>query len=311
MILCIGTTPTVQRVMIFNSVEISAVNRAAQTIEDASGKSLNVAKVLRALGQDVVATGFLGGDRGKFVRAAMQKMGVRLEFVEISAQTRMCITVVDRAAGAHTELVEEAAPAEPQAWEALRDTIQSLLRDCRFATMSGTIVQGGPDTFYADCVRMAHQQNVPVLVDATGPVMKHALAARPTVMKVNRGELAASVDMTLDTPEATIRAMHRAMELGAGKVVVTLGGNGAMASDGKCDWRIGAPHVQVNSTIGSGDSFTAGLVKGLLENGNLPEACRLAAACGAANALTAMAGEVHVEDVNRLLPQVSVERIGG
>lgn len=309
MILCIGTTPTVQRVMIFDSVKTSAVNRAVQTIEDASGKSLNVAKVLRVLGEDVVATGFLGGDRGEFVRAALSRMGVKLEFVPIAPQTRMCVTVVDRAAGTHTELVEESAPADAKAWDALRAKIAELVRRARFVTMSGTIVTGGPPEFYADCVKFSNEAGVPVLVDATGQAMKLALTAGPTFMKVNRGELASAVEMTLDAPESIVRAMHRAIGLGAGKVVVTLGGKGAMASDGKRAWRITVPSVKVNSTIGSGDSFTAGLVKGLVDGAELPEACRLGGACGAANALTAMSGDVHIEDVRRIQPQVSVEEL--
>lgn len=306
MILCIGTTPAVQRVMVFDSMKISSVNRAMRTIEDASGKSVNVAKVLRVLGQDVVASGFLGGDRGALVGEALRKMGIGLEFVPVAAQTRMCITVVDRGASTHTELVEESSPVEAAAWEQLRAKIAALVRQARYVTMSGTIAAGGPARFYADCVGVARAASVPVLVDATGQAMKLALAAGPTVMKVNRGELGSSVEMPTDSPMAVTKAMRRAIELGAGMVAVTLGGDGAMASDGKRDWRINVPSVKVHSTIGSGDAFTAGLVKALAGGADLPEACRLGAACGAANALTSMSGEVRLADVERILPEITV-----
>ncbi len=61
MILCIGTTPAAQRVMIFHRVNVDHVNRAALTLDGAAGKSINVAKVLHALGGPVTAVGFLGG----------------------------------------------------------------------------------------------------------------------------------------------------------------------------------------------------------------------------------------------------------
>jgi len=65
MILCIGTTPAAQRVMVFHRLTLDAVNRATTTLDGAAGKSVNVAKVLQALGEHPVAAGFLGGDRGE------------------------------------------------------------------------------------------------------------------------------------------------------------------------------------------------------------------------------------------------------
>ena len=73
MILCLGTTPAVQRVMVFTKLTLDAVNRAATTLDGAAGKSVNVAKVLKSLGERPVATGFLGGDRGTFVRRCSTK----------------------------------------------------------------------------------------------------------------------------------------------------------------------------------------------------------------------------------------------
>ena len=54
MILCIGTTPAAQRVMIFRKLVLEGVNRAVLTLDGVAGKSVNVAKVLHALGQPVV-----------------------------------------------------------------------------------------------------------------------------------------------------------------------------------------------------------------------------------------------------------------
>src|SRR5208282_6743867 len=103
MILCIGTTPAAQRVMVFRKLALDAVNRAETTLDGAAGKSVNVAKVLKALGEHPVATGFLGGDRGQEVRALMEAQGIEMEFVEVSARTRQCITVFDKSANTHTE----------------------------------------------------------------------------------------------------------------------------------------------------------------------------------------------------------------
>src|SRR6266481_946041 len=87
MILCIGTTPAAQRVMIFRKLMIDSVNRASATLEGAAGKAINVAKVLKALGEHPVATGFLGGDRGASILALLQAKRIDSEFVIVSART--------------------------------------------------------------------------------------------------------------------------------------------------------------------------------------------------------------------------------
>src|SRR5208282_1639928 len=101
-ILCLGTTPAVQRVMVFRKLALDAVNRAATTLDGAAGKSINVAKVLKTLGEQPVATGFLGGDRGEFLRMALREKGIESDFVTVSTWTRQCLTMIDESAGTHT-----------------------------------------------------------------------------------------------------------------------------------------------------------------------------------------------------------------
>src|SRR5437016_1249944 len=112
MILCIGTTPAVQRVMVFPTLALDHVNRATATLEGAAGKSVNVAKVLQALGEAPVAMGFLGGDRGEFLRGVLKANGIETDFVTVGAPTRQCLTVIDEAARTQTELIEESAAVE-------------------------------------------------------------------------------------------------------------------------------------------------------------------------------------------------------
>ena len=95
MILCVGTTPVMQRTMTFARLQIDAVNRAADVRESASGKSINVARVAHTLGAEVVATGFLGGPRGAFIRSDLDSAGIAHDFVSVRPNTRMCVTMID------------------------------------------------------------------------------------------------------------------------------------------------------------------------------------------------------------------------
>ncbi len=151
-ILCIGTTPAAQRVMIFRKLTPDAVNRAVTTLDGVAGKAINVAKILKALGAHPVATGFLGGQRGEFLRAVMAEKQIESDFVTVKAPTRQCITVIDESAGTHTELVEESRPVGPADFKKFMAVVRRHIAGCRAVVMSGTIASGGPATLYHDCV---------------------------------------------------------------------------------------------------------------------------------------------------------------
>jgi tagatose 6-phosphate kinase len=308
-ILCIGTTPAVQRVMVFPKLAVGAVNRAATTIDGAAGKSVNVAKVLHALGECVVATGFLGGARGEFVRNVLRERGIALAFIPVEEQTRQCTTVIDESAGAQTELVEESRPVAPDNYEKLIRFIRRRIQGCRAVVMSGTLTPGAPADFYFECTRLARAAGVLSMVDAQGPALLKALKASPGLVKPNRSDLAATVGRAVKNQAEVVSGMRELRELGAERVVVTAGNQPTLAFDGRNVWRVHTPRIPAVNPIGSGDAFAAGLVWRLSRGDDLGEACRWASAAGAANALTLMAGEVDREEVERLARRTLVERL--
>jgi tagatose 6-phosphate kinase len=308
-ILCLGTTPCAQRVMLFRQLVLDAVNRAGTTLDVASGKSINVAKVLKVLGEQPVAVGFIGGDRGEFIRASLARLEIDGDFVTVTARTRQCTTVIDESAGTHTELVEESKGVEPADGEKLMTVIRRRISGCQAAVMSGTIAPGAPVDLYFQCTQLAEAAGALSVVDAQKAPLLEALKAGPGLVKPNRPELAATVERDLAEDAAVMSAMRELGERGAKRVIVTAGKDPALAFDGRDFWQILAPRIQVVNPTGSGDAFTAGLVWRLLRGDDLGEACRWAAAAGAANALTAPVGEVERAEVDRLAPEVEVRKL--
>jgi tagatose 6-phosphate kinase len=308
-ILCIGTTPAAQRVMIFRKLTPDAVNRAVTTLDGVAGKAINVAKILKTLGAHPIATGFLGGARGEILRAEMAERKIESDFVTVKAPTRQCITVIDESAGTHTELVEESRPVTPADFGKFMAVIRRGIAGCRAAVMSGTVASGGPKFLYHDCTRLAENAGALSVVDAQGAALTEALEAKPGLVKPNRPELAATVGRKLKSEADVMRAMRELCERGAQRVIVTAGREPALAFDGKIFRRIITPRIQVVNPIGSGDAFTAGVVLRLLRGDDLGEACRWGAAAGAANALTPQPGALNRKDVTRLAREVRVQTI--
>jgi 1-phosphofructokinase family hexose kinase len=309
MLLCLGTTPVFQRSMVFDRVTPDAVNRARQVWDYASGKSVNVARVLHSLGGDALATGFAGGDRGAAMLRDLDAAGVRHDFVTVDAPTRQCVTVIDRAAGTATELVEESHPVAADDWDRLGTKLDQLLPSADAFILSGSLPPGADDGFYLQCLRRARAPRPRVIIlDTRGEPLRRALAHDgPFVVKLNRDELAVTVAAEPCTDDEVLRAMRQITPAG-GAAVTTSGAHGILASDSQHRaWRLRPPTVRADSAVGSGDAFAAGLAVATLDGQPLPHACVLAAACGAANAMTPLAGHLRATDVQSLATRVSVE----
>jgi tagatose 6-phosphate kinase len=306
MIVCLGTTPVYQRSMVFERLRPGEVNRAAAVHDYASGKSINVARALKTLGEDVVATGFVGrGERGDALLADLDRAGVRNDFVRVAPPARQCVTVIDRAAATATELVEESQAVSPENWGALAQKFGELVPVARGFVLSGSLPPGAPDHFYAACLRRIGC-GAPVILDARRGPLRQALKEPGFIAKLNRDELAETVGSPVDNDKDLHRAVHEITPR-EGAAVVTAGARGVVAFDGERFWRVGPPRVEAKSAVGSGDAFAAGMMTGLLRGKPLQDACALGAACGAANAMTDLAGHLSPADVETLLPRVRVE----
>jgi 1-phosphofructokinase family hexose kinase len=306
MILCLGTTPALARTMIFDEVIADDVNRATSILESASGKSINAAKVARLLGEEVVATGFLGGDGGRFIRAQLDQFGIKHKFVDVRQRTRTCITVIDEQNGQSTELIEEPEPIDPAAWDQLRRTYKELVATARIVILSGSLPPGGPIEFYAECVSIAHGAKARSIVDARGEVMAQAIFAKPYLIKPNEDELAETTGVPIDSDGTLREAVREVLQAGATWCLVTRGGEPAIVASEEGSCQITPPGVQVVSPIGSGDALAAGVAVGLLRNMSVPDAAKLGVACGSANAKNPLAGFIKVDDVYDLHPQVQL-----
>jgi tagatose 6-phosphate kinase len=304
MILCVGTTPTMQRTMRVERLLIDEVNRAVSVHEHASGKSVNVARVLGVLGEVALATGLAGGRRGQGLLEDMTRAAIPHDFIQTAQETRLCTTMIDQSAGTATELVEEAPAASPEEWSQLIARIESRVAEASAMVFSGTIAPGAPIDF---CDRWIGRVPV-VVVDAKGEPMRRALAARSgrVIAKLNRAELAQTLNQKLETDTELYSAMRCAGPVD-GWLIVTMGKDGAAAwAEGRL-WRVTSPKVNVVSAIGSGDAFAAGLVAAMPRG--IEESLRLACACGVANAMTPHSGEVRREDVHRILPDIQVKHV--
>ena len=284
MILTVTLNAAIDKRYDVDDLAIGQVRRVRRVLASAGGKGLNASRGALLCGQEVVATGFVGGFAGKFVTSEITAEGMRDEFLRVAGETRTCINVID-AAGNSTELLEPGVTIGEADLSSLFERYESLLDSVDVVTLSGSAPNGCPTDVYAKLVTAARQHGVPVVLDTSGELLQIGLMSRPTVVKPNREELAALVGSPLADDQAVVAAARRLTAQGPEWVVVSLGAEGAVAVSAHRAVHVSAPLVTAVNPVGCGavlvGALASGLASGLTVDAALADAVRVSAAAAA------------------------------
>ena len=316
MILAVTLNPALDVTHHVRHADWDGVNRPHRVLTRPGGKGLNVARVLRTLGADVRAIGLAGGLDGQAVREGLAAAGVPATFTPIAGLTRRTFTVVDEAAGRVAAFNEPGPAVAYGEYRRFRTLFGRALAGCSVAVLSGSVPPGVPATGYAALTQTAAAAGVPVILDADGPALRHALAAGPAVVKPNLAELERAAGRQLraggEPDLAAVAAAARELTAaGAGAAVVSLGPRGLLAVTADGAWLAAPAARAAGNPTGAGDAVVAGLALGLSLGRSWEERLRACAALGAAAVAAPAAGEISLDDYHRELDRVELAVIGG
>ncbi len=307
-ILFVAANTSIDRFHEVGHLAPGAIHRPDRVVAVPGGKGLNAARAAALLGADVVVAGIAGGRAGEWIADRLADLGIRASLIRSVGETRTCLSVLDRSDGSLTEFYEPGQAIGADTWAALEEAIKDHIAtgELGTVTMSGSLPPGAPVDGYARIVRMAADAGIPVIVDAHGPALDHAIAAGPSVVKINAAE--AGAPSAADP--GVVPAARAILARGARSVVVTLGSEGAIAVDDSGAWRLVGPPARGAYPVGSGDAFLAGLAMGTVDGLGLVDAARHGIAAGYANAQLPGAGTLDPAAAKAALDQVAAEPIG-
>lgn len=309
MLLAVGPNPTIDRILHVPEICIGTVHRATRVELGAGGKGLNTTRVASILGYPVLTTGPMAGHSGRLLADLAAADGLPADWYWLEGVETRLTTLIHLPAG-DTTVFNEPGPTMSEAdWQGFAGHITRLAEAARAVAFCGSVLPGVQAEALGELARLLAAGLRHVYVDSSGLALA-AVLERPAglCVKVNRAELAGGLgrepaDLSLPQLRA---AGQMLLERGATLVVVTLGGEGAVAIAPEGAWHARPPALPVVSTVGSGDSLLAGLALSRLDGRGPKEALAYGVACGAANALTAMPGRLDPQTVQELLPRVAL-----
>lgn len=286
-----------------DAVVPDASHRVRAVHERAGGKGINVARVLRTMGREVVCTGLLGGPTGARIAADLLAAGMPSAMSPIGGESRRTVSVVSTATGGSTLFNEPGPTVTDDEWRAFLGRYAALAAAARVVVMSGSLPPGIPDSAYDLLVRIARDHEARTIVDADDMPLARSLEAEPDIVKPNGAELVASTGLADEA-----RAMRWMQGAGARAVVATFGADGLVALTGDGAWRarLERPVDGVNPT-GAGDAVAAALAAGLEDGCDWPSMLTDAVAWSAAAVTAPLAGDLDPTTLADVRSSVLVE----
>lgn len=310
MIVTVTLNAALDRTLSVPNFQLGHRHRASSSLMLPGGHGVNVARALKLLGEPVIATGLAGGRTGTSIVEELTREGILNDFVRIDDESRTSMAVADPTNNQVTEINEYGPSVAESELEILLDKIHYLGRGADILVLAGSLPRDVPDEFYATTMRRLRRDGLATAVDVSGPRLRAAMAAEPTIVSPNRREAEEILGYEFaDDGEALAGAVELA-EMGA-SVALLHDENGCVAcfADGKrrrC-FTARVPRVdEVVSTVGSGDSFLAGFLSAWYAEATPEDALRRAVATGAANTLALGAGIFVQGDLDALTRQVEV-----
>lgn len=284
MIYTVTFNPSLDYIVTVDNFTCGIVNRTKDEIIFPGGKGINVSMVLKNLGYESTALGFLAGFTGRELQRLLEEKGITTDFITVvKGMSRINVKL---RSDQESEINGQGPAIEKEDIAKLYEKLDAL-KDGDILVLAGSIPDVMPGSMYMDIMKHLQDKKLKIVVDATKDLLVNVLQYHPFLIKPNNHELGEIFGVTIESKEDVVIYAKKMQEMGARNVLVSMAGEGAVlvTEDGSI-FKAEAPKGKVVNSVGAGDSMVAGFLAGYLENGNYADAFRMGVCTGSASAFS-------------------------
>ncbi|WP_053219984.1 1-phosphofructokinase [Virgibacillus senegalensis] len=305
MIYTLTPNPAIDLYVGLEELKPDHVNRTYEEEYQPNGKAINISIMLKKLGIDNTALGFIAGFTGCFIKEELKKLKISTEFVEVDGITRINIFAN---ADKEYKIVNRGPEIPLERQQEMLEKV-SMIPENSTLFVSGSLPGGVDDDFYTEIAKICQQNDIQLILDISSREMLNCLPFQPSLIKPNDEELATFFGLTKESmDEATIiNCSRKLLDQGAQQVLVSRGAAGSIYVSPSYVLKASAPRGKVVNTACSGDTLLAVFLARLKQGLPLEEALQHASAAGSATAFSK--GLCSLTDIEELLLEVKINQI--
>lgn len=307
MILTVCMSPCTDITIELDSLNVGMTNTVKSKTTSFGGKALNVAIGVARLGGAPYATGLMYNENGYIFENALDKEGVPFTFVWNKGRVRENYKFIDNRSML-TEVNDVGEEVQKEKADEVLAMVRMLSNRSKVAVLSGGLPRGVDASFYGKLARAVAPNSLKI-VDASGERLLAAIPEGVDLVKPNLEELEHTLGRRIVSKEDMLAGCYELLDRGAKRVLLSLGKQGAVITDGTHSYYCKSMNVAVNSTVGAGDGMVAAAAMQLEQDAPLSEILRAGVAAGTATVMTTGKVSFTKEKFNEVLANLRVSEI--
>lgn len=284
MIYTVTFNPSLDYIVAVDDLKLGMTNRTSEEKILPGGKGINVSTVLKNLGVDNTAFGFIAGFTGEEIKREVEALGVNCKFITLDQGVSRINIKLKSMDG--MEINGQGPDISSEKVEELLTMIDKMQQG-DVLVLAGSIPSSMPADIYSQIMERLQGKGIECVVDATGKLLENVLQYHPFLIKPNVHELGDLFGVTIKGTAEIVSYCKKLQEKGARNVLISMAGDGAVlvAENGDC-YESSAPVGKLVNGVGAGDSMVAGFVSGYLEKLDYEHAFAMGLSAGSASAFS-------------------------
>ncbi len=310
MIITVTPNPTIDKIYWLEKLCLDEgempVMRATRSYLTAGGKGINVSIFLARMGIENIAMGFIAGETGRAVERRVRDEGITTSFIWVEGETRTNVTLLERGHEQRPiQITEQGPTVSPDALRRFVAQYKRALGRARYVFLGGSLPPGVPPQFYQELTHIAHQHRVPVIVNAHGEALTHALTEKPWLVKPDTRH----TGISLKTPDEILAVGRKWIADGIEAVLVSYHITHDVLITREGAWDLEAHDVHFTNLLGAEDALIAGTLSAMVQGASLEEAVRMGMAAATACAESEELVVTDCHQIEQALKKITITKI--
>ena len=281
MIVTVTLNPAFDHILFLPELHLGKFSRAEATTRMPGGKGINVACSLAVLGEEVVATGLLGGQGCPTFERALRDLGVTTSFVYVNQEIRTDFFIIEEKQNRQSLVVEEGSSIELRYLNNFKSNFERLLSSARLVEIGGSLPKGIAPNFIKEIIQAANKKKVQVVLNLPESTLQECMyGTNAFLIYPDLRENKSMFGLDIYQADARKKIAKKLLEIGTEIVILKYGNLNYMAATREEMWDGEIELEEKSIMIGVRDAVLAGFIHKFLEKRNLGEGLKYGLGAG-------------------------------
>lgn len=310
MILTVTLNPLLERRYFFKKVIDGTGNRATDQDFRAGGKGINISRQLNILNVKNHAFTFIGGKNGKLFKEILSKEKIDYSSIQTKSETRDGTVTVNNSSNSVTTFFGINSEITKEEVSAFKTKLERMIMNCEIVVFSGSSPCENTDSIFPFGIAKANEYNKISVCDTYGRHLENCINSTPTIIHNNVSEIKKTFNISLSNEKEKLNYLQSLYKKNIKQVYLTDGSNPFYSSNFNYHFKITPPQIKTVDSLGSGDSFTAGIIYAWHNKLTFEEGLKIATSLGVINAQSSDTSKADFAKAQELFDNIIVNSVG-